>query len=140
MTLIFWNFHIFSRKSGCFLFSTLTSRVWFFNLFFFTVIDVKFVDITFSIIKGDKLVIGALLDLMIMNLGKGASVSLSEESNLFKLCLNFFVWERSHICYIFFNGPMLHHPPWSPTWEGNEPREKSIRLVWDGDTIPVYSY
>ena len=50
-------------------------------LIFFTVIGVKFVDITFLIIKGDKLVIRALLDSMTMNLGKGVSVSLSEESD-----------------------------------------------------------
>ena len=45
----------------------------------------KFVDITFSIMKSDKFVIKAQLDTMIMNLGKGASVSLSEESDLFTL-------------------------------------------------------
>ena len=33
--------------------------------------------------KGDKLVIGALLDSIIMNQWKGASVSLSEESDSF---------------------------------------------------------
>ena len=38
-----------------------------------TVIGVKFVDITFSIMKGDKFVIGVVLDSMIMNLGKGVS-------------------------------------------------------------------
>ena len=48
-----------------------------------------FVDITFSIMKGNKFVIGALLDSMIMNLGKRASVSLSEVSYSFRLCLNF---------------------------------------------------
>ena len=55
---------------------------------FFTVISVRFVDITFSIMNGDKLVIGALLDSIIMNLGKGASVSLYEEFDSFKLRLN----------------------------------------------------
>ena len=93
---------------------------------------VKFVDITFSIMKGDGFVIGALLDSMIMNLGKAASVSLSEESDSFKLRMNFFVWERSHVCYIFFNGPMLHHPLQSPTWEGNEPRDKPFALTKTG--------
>ena len=87
--------------------------------------------------KADKLVIRAQLDSMIMNLGKGASVSLSEESDSFKLRLNFFVWERSHSCYIFFTGPLLHHPPRSPTWEGNEPRGKPICIGWDENTIPV---
>ena len=69
---------------------------------------IKFVDITFSIMKGDKSVVGALLDSMIMNLGKGASVSLSDKSDSFKLRLNF-LQERSYICYIFFTGPMFHH-------------------------------
>ena len=52
---------------------------------------VKFVDITFSIMKGDKFVIRGLLDSMIMNQGKGAFVSLSEKSDSFKLCLIFFI-------------------------------------------------
>ena len=52
--------------------------------------------------KGDKLVIRALLDSMIMNLGKGASVSLSEEFNLFKLNLNF-LFEKEAIFVIYFS-------------------------------------
>ena len=91
--------------------------------------SIKLIDITFSMMKGDKLVIGALIDSMIMNLGKGASVSLSEESNSFKLSLNFFVWERSYICYIFFTDPTLHHPPWSPTW-GREWTKGETHLPW----------
>ena len=71
-------------------------------LIFLTVIGVKFVDITFSIMKSDKLVIGALLDSMIMNLGKGASVSLSEECNSFKLRLNF-LFEKKAISVICFS-------------------------------------
>ena len=55
------------------------------QFYFFTEIGVKFVDITFSIINGDKLGIGALLDSVIINLGKGASVSLFEEYDLLKL-------------------------------------------------------
>ena len=47
---------------------------------------VKCVDITFSVMKDDRLVIGALLDSMFMSLWKGDSVSLSEESDSF----NFF--------------------------------------------------
>ena len=69
---------------------------------FFTVIGVKFVDITFSIMKGDKLVIEALLDSMIINLRKGTSVSLSEESDSFKLCLNF-LFEKEAISVIYFS-------------------------------------
>ena len=34
LTLILWNFVILSRKSACFLFSTSTSRVWFFKFFY----------------------------------------------------------------------------------------------------------
>ena len=44
---------------------------------------VKFVDITFSFMKSDKFVIGSLLNSVIMNLGKCASVSLSEKSDSF---------------------------------------------------------
>ena len=61
--------------------------------------------------KGDKLVIGALLDSMIMNLGKGTSVSLSEESNLFKLHLNF-LFDKEAISVIYFSlvlCPTIHH-------------------------------
>ena len=61
-----------------------------------------FVDMTFSIMKGDKLVIRALLDSIIMNLGKGASVSLSEESDSFKLCLNF-LFEKEAISVLYFS-------------------------------------
>ena len=39
--------------------------------------------------KSYKFVIGTLLDSMIMNLGKGASASLSEESDSFKLNFSF---------------------------------------------------
>ena len=46
--------------------------------------------------NGDK------LDLMIMNLGKGASVSLSEESDLFKLRLNF-LFENDAMSVIYFS-------------------------------------
>ena len=60
-----------------------------------------FVDITFSIMKGDKFVIGAWLDSMIMNLRKGASVSLSEESDSFKLRLNFCLRKKPYLFYIF---------------------------------------
>ena len=52
--------------------------------------------------KGDKLIIGALLHSMIMNLGEGASVSLSEESDLFKLRLNF-LFEKEAISVIYFS-------------------------------------
>ena len=61
---------------------------------------VKFVDITFLILKGDKFVIGALLDSMFMNRPKGASVSLSEESDSYKLHFNFlFVKEAISVIY-----------------------------------------
>ena len=63
---------------------------------------IKFVDITFSVMKGDKFVIGALSDSMIMNLGKGASVSLSEESDLFWLHLNL-LFEKEAISVICFS-------------------------------------
>ena len=61
---------------------------------------VKFVDITFLVMKSKKLVIRALLDSVIMNLGKGASVSLSEMSDSFKLHLNFCL-RKPYLLYIF---------------------------------------
>ena len=64
------------------------------------VIGVKFVNITFSIVKCDKLVIGALLDSM--NLGKGTSVSLSEESDSLKLRLNF-LFAKEAMSVIYFS-------------------------------------
>ena len=48
------------------------------------------------------------------------------------------IWRR-YICWIFFVGPALHHPPRNSTCVGNETREKAIHLGWDGDTWPVYS-
>ena len=71
-----------------------------FIFLFLTVIGVKCVDITFSFMKGDKLVIGAQLVSMIMNLGKGDSVSLSEDPDLFYIRLNF-VGEKSYLLFIF---------------------------------------
>ena len=69
---------------------------------FLAVIGVKFVDITFSIMKSDKSVIGALLDSIIMKLGKSASVSLSEESNSFQLRLSF-LFEKEAMSVIYFS-------------------------------------
>ena len=43
-----------------------------------------------GMLQGDSFVIGALFDSLIINLGKGASVSLSEESDSFKLLLDIF--------------------------------------------------
>ena len=88
---------------------------------------VKFVNINFSIMKGDKFFIWTLLDSMIMNLGKGAFISLSEESDWFKLRLNF-LFEKEAISAMFFTRPMLHHPQQSPNCEGHEPRGKPIHL------------
>ena len=125
LTLILWNFVIFNRKSACFLFSTSTKKVWFFN--FFTLIGIKFVDITFLIMKGDKLVIGVLLDSMIMNLGKGASVSLFEESDSFKLGLNI-LFKKSYLLYVFH---WSYAPP--TTMESNLRRKwtkEKTHLLW----------
>ena len=52
-----------------FSFSTSTSNESFFN--FFTDFGVILLDMTFSIMNGEKLVIGELLDSIEMNLGKG---------------------------------------------------------------------
>ena len=50
-----------------------------------------------------------------------------------------FFKRRSHNWCIVFISSILHQPPWSPTYVGNEPSGKPIRLGWYGDTIPVYS-
>ena len=105
-----------------------------------TLIGVKFVDITFLIMKGDKLVIGALLDSMIMNLGKGASVSLSEESDSFKLRLNF-LFEKEAISVIYFSlvqCSTTHHGV--QLEKGMNQGENPFALTETGDAIPVYSY
>ena len=107
----------FSRKSACSLFF-LPRQAELHFLNFLTVMGVKFVDITFSIMKGDKFAIGALLDSMIMNLGKGASVSLSEEFDSFKLRLNFYLRKKPCLLYIFH---WSYAPP--PTTESNLRRE-----------------
>ena len=61
--------------------------------------------------KCDILVIGALLDSIIVNLGKGASVSLSEVSDSSKLRLNF-LFKKESISVIYLS-PVLcsttHH-------------------------------
>ena len=68
--------------------------------------------------KGDELVIRALLDSMIMNLGKGASVLLSEESNSFEFSWNFCLRKKTYLLYIFH---WSYAPP--PTTESNLRRE-----------------
>ena len=95
---------------------------------------VKFVDITFSIMKSNKLVIGALLDSMIMNLGEGASVSLSEVSGSFKLRLNF-LFGKEAISVIYF--PWSYAPP--PTRESNF-RKEWTTLFALGETGIHYQY
>ena len=80
LTAILLNIVIFNRKSACFLFSTSTSNVSFFN--FFTDFGVILLDMTFSIMNGERLVIGKHLDSIEMNLGKGDSTSSSESVSL----------------------------------------------------------
>ena len=67
MTAILLNIVIFIRKSAGFLFSTSKSNVSFLN--FSTDFGVMLLDMTFSTMKGEKLVIGELLDSIEMNLG-----------------------------------------------------------------------
>ena len=110
------------------------------EFYLFTVIGVRFVDITFSIINGDKLVIEALLDSMIMNLGEGASVSLSEESDSFKLRLNF-LFEKEAISIIYFSLVLC-----STSHHGVQLEKRMnqvgnpFALAETGIQIPLYSY
>ena len=74
----------------------------------------KLLDTTFSIIQGDRLVMGELLvDSMIMNLRKDGSASLSEESNSERLHSSFFL--ISHMYYLFFHRSFAS----PPTMESN---------------------
>ena len=86
--------------------------------FFKTDLGFQLPDIIFSVMNGDRLVLGELLvDLMIMDLGKEDSGSLSEGSNSERLYFSFlFEFAKCIICFFFFffAGPMLHHPPWKP--------------------------
>ena len=75
-----WNLDILSRKS---IFSTSMSRVCFLSNTL-TDLGLKLPEITFSIMKENRIVIGELLiDSMIM---KDKSALLSEESNSERLC------------------------------------------------------
>ena len=76
---------------------------------------------TFSIMKGERLIIGELLDSIVMNLGKRDSTSSSESLSL-KFLLSFFylhqllgVFELKDpysYCLSFID--YVPHPPWSP--------------------------
>ena len=72
---------------------------------------VKFVDITFSIMERDKFVIGALLDSIIMKLGKGVSALLAKESDSFKMRFNFLFEKEvmSIICFSLVLCSTIHH-------------------------------
>ena len=58
-------------------------------LIFFTDFGVILLDMTFSIMNGERLVIGELFNSIEMNLGKGDSTSSSESVSL-KFLLSFF--------------------------------------------------
>ena len=107
------------------------------DFFFFTFFGLDLLDIIFSIRKGDNWSnFVSCRDSIIMNLGKSLSVSeLKSDKYLFD-----FLEGRSHDWCIFFIGPMLHHPPGSPSCVGNKPGGGPIHPGWDGDTLPVYSY
>ena len=70
-----------------------------------------------------------------MNLGKSLSFSESESD---KYLLDF-LKEEAMIGVYFFIGPMLYHPPWSPTCVGNKPGGKIIHPGFDRDTLPSSS-
>ncbi len=64
---------IFSRKSAYF-FQPPRAKFRFLIFFFFTDIGVKLLGVTFSIMNGDRFVMGERVDSITMNLGKGDSV------------------------------------------------------------------
>ena len=93
--VLMWNLVIFSRKSAYFFFPPSWAEFHF--LIFFRDISVKLLDITFSIMDGDRFV-----DSITMNLGKGDSASLSrEESNSERFHLNLLF--KKAICIICFS-------------------------------------
>ena len=112
-----------SAFSACLQLSTSTSKLPF--LVFLAAFRVALVEITFyeerqEFGKAD------LLQRFNKNLGKSAASFSKSDSDRFHLI--FFIW-RHHICCIFFAGPALHHPPWSPTCVGNELRGETY-LPW----------
>ena len=88
-----------------------SQAVSFFKIFF-TDIGVKLLDIPFSIMNRDIFVTSELVDSITMNLGKGDSVSLSEEES-----------NSDWFCLIFFRKPYVFVFRWSnaplPTTDTN---------------------
>ena len=113
----------FHFSSACLRLSNSTSKLSF--LVFLKVFGVDLEEITFSMRKGENLARQTSpKDLITMNL-ENSAVSFSE-SDCNRFHLVFFIWRR-HRC-IFFAGPVLHHPPRSPTCVGNVLRGKPIRF------------
>ena len=125
--------------SACLRLSTSTSKFLF--MFFWTFFAVALVDITFSIRKGENLSRQASSkDLMTMNLGKFAASPSKFDCNRFCLFIYlFFIW-RHHRCSIFFAGPVLPHPPQSPTCVGNVSRGEIEQLLISGSQHWSNSY
>ena len=74
MRVGFYSYVVESRhfkKEVCMFFSSQSQLVKFDFFSFFTLIGVKLLEITFSIINGDSCVIGVTVDSVKMNLGKG---------------------------------------------------------------------
>ena len=111
--------------SACLQLFTLTSKLPF--LVFLTFFRVALEEIMFSIRKGKNLASQtSSKDSIIMNLGKSSASFSKSDSDRFHLVF-FFIGKHNRCC-IFFAGPVLCHPPWTPTSAGNVPRGKPFHL------------
>ena len=133
LNFVVWKVFIFNVFSVCLRLSTSTSNLIF--LVFFTVFGIALVEITFSMSKGENLAKQtSSKDSITMNLEKFIASFSESGSDRFRLF--FFYLKMPYM--LFFAGPVHHHPPWSPTCVGNEPRGKTICFGWDRDTRLVY--
>ena len=86
--------------------------------------------ITPSIKKGENLARQiSSKDSMTMNLGISAATFSETDSDEFLFV--YFLLENTISC-IFFTGPMLYHPPRSPTCVGNVPRGSLFTFIETG--------
>ena len=133
--LVVWNVFIFDMFSACLRLSTSISKLPF--LVFLKVFGLAFVDITFSIRKGENLAMHTSSnDSITMNLGKSAASFSKSDSERFRLVF----WFEDAIYAVYFSLALrssTHHGVQLVLGinQGGNP----FALVETGDTRPVYS-
>ena len=133
--LVVWNVFIFNLFSACLRLSTSTSKLPF--LVFLTVFGLAFVDIPFSIRKGENVAKHtSSKDSITMNLGKSAASYSESDSERFRLVFLF----EDVIYAVYFSLALrssTHHGVQFVLGinQGGNP----FALVETGDTRPVYS-